>query len=339
VPKFYYRGQEYRKSSKSGKKADANILLSKYLGEVAAGTFKGFHDTAMSMREVLDNFEEDCKRRKLRSIDTIQYHLKPVRAWFEKMVAEQVIERDIDLYIKSRLRKEMAHATINRELQYLGQSMRLAKRKKLVKEVPYIEKFSEDNARQGFFDQDAFERLMACLPDDLKDFVRFGYLTGWRKGEIGKLEWRYIEGDVLRLPPAISKTKDGRVLILVGELADIIERRRAARLDLIPWVFYRMVQGKPSPVRRFYRSWKTACRQAGIPEDKIFHDFRRTAVRNMTRARVPRQTAKKISGHKTDSIFNRYDIVDEEDIREGLLATQQHLKEVRHKIGTLPKQG
>lgn len=72
----------------------------------------------------------------------------------------------------------------------------------------------------------------------------------------------------------------------------------------------------------------------GIPANRVFHDFRRSAVRNMTRAGVPRQTAKQISGHKTDSIFNRYDIGDEQDIRDGLLRTQQYLKKNRHKIGT-----
>jgi len=131
---------------------------------------------------------------------------------------------------------------------------------------------------------------------------------------------------VLRLPPAISKTKDGRVLILVGELAAIIERRRALQLDGVPWVFHRVVHGHAGePVRRFYRSWRTALHQAGLTDNRIFHDFRRTAVRNMNRAGVPRQTAKQISGHKTDSIYNRYDIVDEEDIRAGLLQTQKYL--------------
>ena len=177
---------------------------------------------------------------------------------------------------------------MNRELKYLGQSLRLAKRKKLLSDIPHIEKFREDNARQDFFDREDFERLISFLPDDLQDFVRFAYYSGWRKGEIAQLEWRDIEGDVVRLRPAISKTKDGRVLLLVGELADILERRRTARLDLIPFVFHRVVHGKPgSPVRRFYRSWKSACRQAGISTDRVFHDFRRSAIRNMTRAGVP----------------------------------------------------
>lgn len=102
-------------------------------------------------------------------------------------------------------------------------------------------------------------------------------------------------------------------------------------------MFHRTVhgQGGISPIRRFYWPWESACSKAGIPATRVFHDFRRSAVRNMTRAGVPRQTAKQISGHTTDSIFNRYDIVDEQDIREGLVRTQQYLEKNRHKIVTV----
>ncbi len=121
-------------------------------------------------------------------------------------------------------------------------------------------------------------------------------------------------------------------------------RSNSRRVELTPWVFHNIVHGKPgTPIIRFYRSWKTACKAAGIPtegaEKKIFHDFRRMAVRHMIRAGVPRQTAKKISGHITDSIFGRSDIVDEDDLRHARLTTQQHLHEVRRKIGTLPNRG
>jgi integrase len=100
----------------------------------------------------------------------------------------------------------------------LGQAMRLAKRKKLIKDIPHIEKFSEkDNARQGFFESEELERLLTFLPPYLQDLTRFAYHTGWRKGEILTLEWRDIQGDVIRLRPDIAKNKDGRVLVLIGE--------------------------------------------------------------------------------------------------------------------------
>src|SRR5215217_4395907 len=101
----------------------------------------------------------------------------------------------------------------------------LAKRKKLLKEIPLLPHFREDNARQGFFEREECERIMTFLPAYLQDVVRFAYCTGWRKGEILTLEWRDIQGEVIRLRPEIAKNKDGRLLICVGEIADIIQHR------------------------------------------------------------------------------------------------------------------
>ena len=127
-----------------------------------------------------------------------------------QMDAEQVTERDISNYIDSRLSAGRRETTVNRELQYLGQALRLAKRRKLLKEIPFIEKFSEkDNARQGFFEDADVERLVSFLPEDLKDYVRFGYLTGWRKGEVSQLTWQHVEGNTIRLPPRSRKIKMG----------------------------------------------------------------------------------------------------------------------------------
>jgi integrase len=219
-------------------------------------------------------------------------------------------------------------STINRELQLLGQAMRLARRKKLIKEVPYIEKFSEkETARQGFFEQHEMEAIVSCLPLYLKDVLRFAYYTGWRKSEILTLEWRDIQGDVIRLKPTIAKNKEGRMIIAVGELANILARRQQERVSSCPYVFH----NAGVRIKHYNRAWHTACVNAGFYEEvtdaegrtkkvhtKIMHDNRRTAVRNLDRAGVPRQTAKQITGHKTDAVYNRYRIVNEQDIREGL---------------------
>lgn len=82
---------------------------------------------------------------------------------------------------------------------------------------------------------------------------------------------------------------------------------------MCPYVFHRDGQR----IKHYNRAWRTAREKAGLP-DKLFHDARRTAVRNMDRAGVPRQTAKAITGHKTDTVYNRYRIVNEQDIREGM---------------------
>jgi integrase len=70
------------------------------------------------------------------------------------------------------------------------------------------------------------------------------------------------------------------------------------------------------PIKSFYKAWKTACRAAGCP-GRIVHDFRRTAVRNLERAGVPRSTAVRMVGHRTMEIYNRYAITDHAMLQEG----------------------
>ncbi len=197
--------------------------------------------------------------------------------------------------------------------------------------TPPIRRLSEaGNARQGFFTETEFRSLLEHLPEHVKDFVLFAYLTGWRKGETASLRWEDVDGDVIRLRSQNSKNREGRTVPLVGELAELIERRRAARrverkrgpVLLSEFVFHH--NGKRIHSTR--KAWSTACKFANVP-GRLFHDLRRCAVRNMVRAGVPTDVARSISGHKTASIFSRYNIVAEDQKRDALDRTQGYLRE------------
>ena len=150
-----------------------------------------------------------------------------------------------------------------------------------------------------------------------------------------------------------AKNGEGRMVTLDGELAALIVRRKASRhvetdgaSMLVDLVFHN--QGRP--IGDIRKAWASACVTTGHGEffcrrcsepakgarcekcnsgarysGRIFHDFRRTAVRNMVRAGVPERVAMTISGHKTRSIFDRYNIVNEDDLREAMKRTQAYL--------------
>lgn len=136
------------------------------------------------------------------------------------------------------------------------------------------------------------------------------------------LEWRDVDlpGKVVRLRPEISKNKDGRVLPLSGELLEIIERAHSSRQLDCPFVFHR----RGEAIGDFRKAWSNACKAAGLGKSLV-HDLRRTAVRNMVRAGIPDRVAMTLSGHKTRSIFDRYNIVTEADLEQAAERLQAHL--------------
>ena len=131
----------------------------------------------------------------------------------------------------------------------------------------------------------------------------------------------------IRLRPEAAKTGRGRTVMLEGDLAELIGRRWEARLvekngnfRIAGLVFHR----DGGPVGDFRKPWATACQAAGVP-DKLFHDLRRTAARNMVRAGVPERVAMALTGHVTRSMFDRYNIVSEDDLRMAAQKTTMYV--------------
>jgi len=205
----------------------------------------------------------------------------------------------------------------------------VAIRNKRLSQAPFIPRLSEvGNEREGFFETADFEAVVSKLPEYLRDFSRFAFITGWRKGSVSSLRWSAVGEDVIYLRAENSKTRKAETVPLEGELAQVIERRRAAQTiedengskRFAEFVFHS--QGEP--IGDFRKTWATACKKANVA-GRLFHDLRRTASRNMLAAGVPQAVAMRITGHRTDAMFRRYAIVDEEQKREALAKTQQHV--------------
>jgi integrase len=184
---------------------------------------------------------------------------------------------------------------------------------------PHFPMLKEAPPRRGFFERSQFEAMRRHLSDALRLVVTFAYLTGWRiPSEVLTLTWSqvsFVEGNV-RLEPGTTKNDEGRTFPLTAELRALLENQRADTEALqretgqiIPYVFHR--GGKP--IRDFRGAWRTACKRAGVP-GRIPHDFRRTAIRNMVRDGVPERVAMQLSGHRTRSVFERYNIVSPGDL-------------------------
>ena len=181
------------------------------------------------------------------------------------------------------------------------------------------------------------------LPDYLRPVLTFGYYTGCRKGEILALKWIQVDlsEHVVRLEPGTTKNEEARTIPLDGDLCETLKFQRQVRDECYPncpWVFFR----DGERIRNDFRGpWSAAAKLAATRSEtpvsslwdferqqpaKLFHDLRRTGIRNLVRAGVPERIAMLISGHKSRSVFDRYNIVNERDIRDAGRKLTEYLR-------------
>ena len=170
--------------------------------------------------------------------------------------------------------------------------------------------------RKGFFEEHQYKGVLTNLPEEIRPVVEMAYLTGWRiRSEILPLQWKDIDfqAGVIHLEPGTTKNREGRVLPMITPIRKILETQYEKHKELLrfgktcPYVFHR----SGTPIKDFYHAWEKACKAAGCP-GMIPHDLRRTAIRAFERAGISEKVAMEMTGHKTRSVFDRYDIVSEE---------------------------
>jgi len=338
--RYKVNGKPYDESSGSADVRKAEKLLARREAELGLGAFTAPDVKRITVEDLAQMLRDDYTvngRRSLRRAETSLTHLL---AHFGPARAVTLTGDRVAAYIRARQEAGAAPATIRNELAALKRMFTLGVRAGKVTHRPHIPAIQVSNARQGFFEAADFAAVYAELPEYLQPVAEFCYLTGWRsRSEVLPLTWAQVDfaAGVVRLEPRTTKNDEGRTFPFdaLPDLKRLLEtqRDRTKALEratgrIIPHVFH----NGGAPIHYMRRAWLSACRRAatvqhdnGVTEvvrpellGRIPHDFRRTAVRNLVRAGVPERVAMQLTGHKTRSVFDRYNIVNERDLRDGV---------------------
>ncbi|HWB31469.1 MAG TPA: tyrosine-type recombinase/integrase [Vicinamibacterales bacterium] len=348
--RYYRDGKRYEESSGSERESEARALLQRREGDLRRGVAVtpkvGRVKFEEAAKDVINDYSTNGKRTLDDVTRRIEKHLQPffggrqmsaitttdIRTYIAQRQSETTVSRRAYVFTGRDGSKRhvparqctiarVSNGEINRELTTLKRMFVLAIQAGKLLQKPHIPMLREDNVRVGFFEREEFDGVLRRLPEALRPVVTFAYITGWRiDSEVLPLQWRHVDfaaGEV-RLDPGTTKNREGRTFPMTAELRALLDRQRAIadnlRQDgrLCPHVFHR--NGRS--IRSFRAAFRAACREAGYP-GRLLHDFRRTAVRNLVRAGIPERVAMQMTGHKTRSVFERYNIVSTGDLQDA----------------------
>lgn len=333
--KYYRSGQPFRESSRSDSYEQAERLLKLRNGEIVTGRFAGLTPERIRLSDLFDDLVEDYRINRRASLPHMESRLKNhLRPALETVRVADFTTHLVKRYRAKRLEAGAAPATINRELEIVERSFRLAAQcdPPKVARVVHTPMLKEDNVRTGFLDDSGYVRLRQELPEYLRPLFVVAYHVGCRLGELLSMQWPQVDFNlrVITLMPGTTKNKKGRKLPIYGEMPHWLSMAKEmgeARFPTCPQVFNHDGQ----PIADFRKAWASACDRAKV-SGLLFHDLRRSAVRNMRLAGVPENVAMEISGHKTRSVFDRYNIISPRDLKD---AAERMEKRLNAGLGTI----
>src|SRR5216683_699544 len=279
-------------------------------------TDHGDTDRRVKVSALADSYKLYAKNSKPKSAAWIEIvwraHLDP---FFGHLNAGRVDTDKIEEYRAARREAGAATSTINREVAVLHATFNHGLNSGKLARLPRFPKnLAEPNARHGFLSFEQYTALVkACPRPWLRALMAVAYNFGFRKAELLGLRVGQIDlkARTIQLRPGETKSGRGRTVVMTDDVFPLI----AACIEGKPATDSVFTFENGKPVRNLRRPWEAMCKAAGI--SILLHDFRRTAVRNLIRAGVSRDVAKRISGHETDSIFSRYNITDQSDVAEA----------------------
>lgn len=229
--------------------------------------------------------------------------------------------------------------TVNKRIGFLmrGYQLGLEAEPKLVTVKPVWHQLKENPPKSGFVNWPDFERLRTHQPEWVQVPSTIGHWSGMRLDEVLGLERIQVTFDhnkqdvTIDLRPGETKNGEPRFITLSGDPYEVLARWEAQTLQSHPKCKY-FCHRDGEKIDSIRYQWERSCVASGLGswknptaktqslkgyEGLTFHDLRRTGVRNLRRAGVDQKTIMLIIGHKTTSMFDRYNIIDEEDVRDA----------------------
>jgi integrase len=314
--KFYRNGRAIRESSGSAKIRDAEKLLARRLAEVSQGTFIEPRDRKITVDQLYSALLDDYRNNGLASLEgTEQRWRKRLEKHFGGWRALNVTTEVLNRYVNWCREKKLSSATVNRDLAALRRAFRLGLRAGKIQRVPAFPHLKEAAPRSGFVEEAQFRKLADHAKELwFRGLITTAYTFGFRKSELLNLRVAQVSlvDRTIRLNAGETKSGEGRLIKLTQDVFVLLQALVAGKSGN-DHVFTRS-DGRE--IRDFREAWAALCAIAELP-GLLFHDLRRSAVRNMVRRGIPERVAMQISGHKTRTVFERYNIVSETDLAEA----------------------
>jgi integrase len=286
--------------------------------------------TVIRCTDLWDAYLADCQNRDKR-VDRLKTAWTHLELSFGKRPAAAVKTQEMVEYTTSRRAAGIMNGTINRELACLKAAMRHGARSGVIERVPMFPKrLRESKPRQGFVGEPEYALLAKSAKELwLRTFVALGFNFGFRKSEMLNLRVRNIDLLDGWLTVADSKNGESRKVSLTQEtktlLAECIRGKQPDGFVLTHkdgsrisqprknWYDLSVACGFGKKLTEKLADGKTSVRYEGLQ----MHDLRRSAIRRMIRSGISQTVAMRVSGHKTASVFRRYDITDECDLEQA----------------------
>lgn len=293
-------------STHSTRYKDAEALLLKRKQEIKEGKNPDLVKKIpnCSFRELAEQYVVWAENQ--RSFRSKKYIIQELVSRFGNLQLRQFSTLMLEQYQMEKLKEGKKPATINRTLACIKHMFTKAidwdlVESEVLKKIRKVKFLQENNRRLRYLSVEECKKLIEACDRHLRPIVITALNTGMRKGEILSLKWENVDlrhGFIL-----LQKTKNGeRREIPINDTLRAVFQSIPRRLD-VPYVFYDEVTGKP--YKDVKRSFKTACRKAGIYDFK-FHDLRHTFASHLVMAGVDLTTVKELLGHKDLKMTLRY---------------------------------